>query len=158
MRGLGPIAALVLAAGAPVAGADEIPFDAGLMADCVDAGRNEACIGLAARDCIERDGPMSAGICMGAENLWWMERAARTVEALRPREAEMRDRARQRGWPETLPTLDEIGGLMDAYRNAACGWHMAAWDGLHAGFEEMDCLLTFNARHALWLEERLRTD
>ena len=37
-------------------------------------------------------------------------------------------------------------------------WRAAAWDGIHAAVEEMDCVMRLNARHALWLDERVRED
>jgi len=148
---------LALLAALPVA-ADEIPFDPAPVIACLTAGGTEACIGLGAGACIERDGPMSEGLCLAAENLWWMERAAHATLTLRQREAEVIARARQRGWPEPVPTLDAIATHFDAYRDAACGWRAAAWDGIHGGVEEMDCILGLNARHALWMIERARAE
>jgi hypothetical protein len=156
MRTRAIIGALTLTA--QVALADDIPFDPAPLASCVDAGRGEACIGLGAGACIERDGPMSAGLCMAAENLWWLERGARAVMILEAREPEIQARARRLGWPDPVPGMASIAESFDAYRAAACGWRAAAWDGIHAAVEEMDCLMRLNARHALWLDERVRED
>lgn len=141
-----------------VALADEIPFDPAALASCVDAGRGEACIGLGAGACIERAGATSDGLCMAAENVWWMERAARAVMVLEAREPVMLERARRLGWPAPVPTMAQIADRFDAYRQVACSWRAAAWDGIHAAVEEMDCVMRLNARHALWLDERVRED
>lgn len=144
------LAPLVLMA-SPVA-AQDIAVSGAALGQCLATRPPEACVGLVARLCEAQTGPGSEGICRGAENAVWLERIAVAETALRRREPEVRARATRLGWPDPVPSVDAIAEGFAAYRDAACSWRAAAWEGIHAGVEEMDCLMRLNARQALLLE------
>lgn len=147
IRVLAPLALLAL----PVA-AQEIPVPDVVLTQCLDAGLPELCIGMLARLCENAEGPGSGGVCRGAENAVWLGRIGTAEAALREREPEAQARAERLGWPDPVPSVEAIAGAFAAYRDAACSWRAAAWEGIHAGVEEMDCLMRLNARQALLLE------
>ncbi|MCB1362241.1 MAG: DUF1311 domain-containing protein [Rhodobacter sp.] len=146
---------LLLLAAWPAHAQEDMPsVDAALL----DACRTEACIGQAARQCVDAAGAMAQGVCAGAETAYWRARAEGALNVLRAQAPQVAARAARLGWPDPVPTLDAIETGFAAYRDAACAWRMAQWDGIHAGFEQADCDLRLTARHALWLEERTRSD
>lgn len=148
----GLVAALLAGPAVPQPG----QADLAVVEDCLVAGRGAACIGLGAAACLAREGAMSAGVCLGAENAWWLGRIGAALQHLRAGEAVVIDRMQRLDWPEPRPSLERLTAGFDAYRDAACDWRAAAWEGIHAGFEEIECRLRLNARHALWLDAQAR--
>ena len=126
-----------------------------VIEQCLATGFTEACIGFMAGLCEAAQGPGSEGLCRGAETAYWQRRVDAATAQLQGGEGEVQSRARRLGWPEPIPTLDAIAQGFEAYRAAACDWRAAAWDGIHAGYEQQDCLMRLTAGHALLLEEML---
>lgn len=150
------LAALVLLARTVLA-QDDLPFDPMVIAQCLATGFAQTCIGMAADVCITDAGPMSDGLCKGRETAWWRARAEAAMTALRVIEPEVSARAARLGWPDPPPSMDAVAAGFAAYRDAACGWRGAQWDGIHAAFEGADCEMRLTAQHALWLEQQART-
>ena len=142
--------ALLLVLAAPAGAQADWRLDPALILDCLAAGGAESCIGLAARDCLAVEGEMARGLCLGEELLWWQERAGVALTLLAAVEPAVQDRARTRG--VALPALAVIEADFARYRDAACAWREAQWDGLHHGFEWAECQVQLTARHALWLD------
>lgn len=136
--------------------AEEAPLasPAPLLA-CLAAAGGGACVGTMAGGCEAEAGPGSEGLCRGAETAFWQARAEAALSLLRDGEGQVQARARRLGWPEPVPTLDALSQGFEAYRRAACDWRAAAWDGIHAGHEQQDCLMRLTAGHALLLEGML---
>ncbi|MCB1405912.1 MAG: DUF1311 domain-containing protein [Rhodobacteraceae bacterium] len=151
MRARATLAAICVAAVAAQTQADtEVPDPSDALVQCIARGAGAACIGEGARACMDQMGLGSDGICLGAENAWWLERIATATTAMRNREPEAMARAARRGMP--VATLDQVTQAFDTYRDAACGWRVAHWEGMHTGPVEMACVLRLTAQHALWLE------
>lgn len=150
MRRALPLLGLIVATAA--AAQDSPPFGAQALEACV-AERGAACIGQGATDCIAAAGSTSAGVCLGAEAAFWRGRVARAEGALRDLEPQVRARAQRLGL--AVPSVDAVAQRFADYRDAACGWRVAQWDGMHPGPEEMACILHLTAQHALWLEDRV---
>lgn len=150
IRALAPIALIA----SPVV-AQDIAVSGAALGQCLTTRPPEQCVGLVARLCEAETGAGSEGICRGAENAVWLRRIAVAETALRHREPDVQARAERLGWPDPLPSVDRIAEGFAAYREAACSWRAAAWDGIHAGVEEYDCRMRLNAAQALWLEARL---
>lgn len=126
---------------------------ADLLDACLVAGGDAHCIGVGAAACMQDAGPGASGICLGEENAYWTARIAVAEDTLRLRQDEVQGRAAQRGMP--APSLAGIERSFAAYRDAACAWREAQWEGMHSGPEEMDCVMRMTAQHALWLDARV---
>jgi len=135
--------------------ADPAPLNPLVIEQCLATGLAETCIGLWAGVCETAEGPGSQGLCRGAETAYWQRRAEAAAARLQAGEGPVQARARRLGWPEPIPSLEAVAQGFDAYRRAACDWRAAAWDGIHAGYEQQDCLMRLTARHALLLEGML---
>ena len=149
----------MLLAAWPAQAQDDAPaVNAMVLDQCSASDLAEGCIGMGARLCVSEYGAMAQGLCAGAETAYWRARAEAALATLRPRAPEIMARAARLGWPEPQPSLEAVEAGFAAYRDAACGWRMAQWDGVHAGFEGADCDLQLTARHALWLERQARVE
>ena len=134
----------------PLWAQDDLPFDGMVIDQCLATGLRDGCIGMAARACEADAGAMARGLCLGNERAYWQARAEAARAALHTREAEVQARATLRGTP--IDGLDALDGAFQAYRQSACDWRQAQWDGVHSGFEWAECQMSLTAQHALLLE------
>lgn len=158
------IAALILVAAGPAFAQADIGFPAGMVDGCSATNGGALCVGLGTTACLSEAGPQSVGLCLGAENAYWLARIAAAEGQLRAAEAEVVAQAARLGMP--APSMDEIAAGFAAYRTAACLWRAAQEEGaqeegmqeegMHMGPEEIDCQMRLNAQHAFWLEARVQ--
>lgn len=142
------LAAMVLHTGAVEA--QDVPFAAATIETCL-ARTSEpgACIGVGAAACQSEAGLGSAGICLGAENAFWLARIADLEVSLQAGAGARTVRSLRRGVP--TPTLPEVADALAQYRRVVCEFRVAQWDGMMTGPEEIDCQMRINAAHALYL-------
>lgn len=126
-----------------------------VIEQCLASGFTDPCIGFMAGLCETAQGPGSEGLCRGAEAAYWQTRADAATARLQAAEGTVQSRARRLGWPDPMPSVTAIAEGFAVYRAAACDWRAAAWDGIHAGYEQQECLMRLTARHALMLEGML---
>lgn len=131
-------------------------MDTARLEACLRDTPSVQCVGMAAEACLAQTGPGNLGVCLGAEHAWWVARRQSAEAILSAMEPGIALRAERTGVP--VPSLDAISLGFEAYRDAACGWRVAQWEGMHTGPEEMDCVLQLTAQHVLWLETRVTGD
>ncbi len=157
---------LVWVATAGLAAAQDLAFDPGATADCLDQadwteGPPYQCVGEAANRCMSSgDGSttLGMGFCMDAEWQWWDARLNRVYGELMSQNKEMD--ASNAGTGANIPSL--AANLRDMqrawipFRDAACNYEMAQWGGGTGGGPALvGCLMMETGRQTLSMEARL---
>ena len=154
-------AVVVVAAFAPIrpAHAQEMRFDPAPTEACLaaQAGDPASCIGHAADACMlenpQGETTIGMGFCLSQEWRWWDARLEGVYGALM-------DLHRQTDAGGTAPSLTDSLTAMQrawiAYRDAACAYERAQWDGgTGGGPATAACLMRLTGVQALELEGRL---
>lgn len=152
----------VIALAAPAA-AQELVFDPGATATCVEAQETEAaaleCVGRAAQACMEltEGGYTTVGMtgCVAAEWRWWDEALNAAYRAALD-EAKAAD-AENAEYGITAPPLEanlrDMQRAWIAYRDGLCAFEMSKWGGgTGGGPANVACLMNETARQTLILQ------
>lgn len=156
-----PLLAVVLAALALPAQAQELRFSPAATEACLAAGGTD-CAGKAADACMaENPGGSSTygmGFCLENERVWWDDRLNATYKAL----TSLHNRQDKTATAAGETTANRQAALRDmqrawiGWRDATCAYAAAQWGGgTGAGPAALSCLLQETARQAQSLEIRL---
>lgn len=140
-------------------------YDPAILSTCISDATGDterhACIGIAARACLNTEAGSSTvgvGYCYSSEWEQWDARLNAAYQRLLETQAEVaRDNA---AFNDQIPDAVELMRDMQrdwiAFRDHACSWEAVQWGGgTGAGPASAACMMTLTAQQTLFLEDRL---